>query len=516
VPEQRHGLEELHSTTARIAAEALSFLGESTNVAFARRACEIGAIVKRAEQPSVEVAEKKPQEPAQVSSDDGGHDEDAETNADYRTVRPQSAELVVAQPAAEPPSLATDLVAIDSVESRTTAELAPNAKHSMELPLVSSASHGIGNIATSNSTGSTGERAPTPNVLVSGAVECYSAQLAAAARESRTIRRPPGMQANPALQMPSRPSRPMTQQQVILTSDVERSLAEHDSRQLQSVMPEQPALVSQPTADRSQEIATAKPVEVRPVVQSAATAPSLEVLPVSEIERRPTMRVPPRAARPGVPPPAQSPRRAPAQPTAHGPALPPSAAANTAPQVPAPAPRASRVPPVPGAEQVAPQGKPERGYFAVGPTMMQQMQRQLVLANERAKASEARSAEAERRAQWAEQVAGEAKRISLRAHPKKRDVWLGHLAKGLVSGLVVCVVCFSLGGYISLLIPVRQRVISQDAALKGLADMRQRLEQRNSELAQQLRELDTAKPTPEPEPQAAPADSQRAHGRSAH
>ncbi|MET0391136.1 MAG: hypothetical protein ABW321_34510, partial [Polyangiales bacterium] len=65
-------------------------------------------------------------------------------------------------------------------------------------------------------------------------------------------------------------------------------------------------------------------------------------------------------------------------------------------------------------------------------TEIESLQKQLALAVEQVRASEARSAEAQRVAQWAEQTAVEAKRISLQARASGGPSWLGFTTRGVV------------------------------------------------------------------------------------
>jgi hypothetical protein len=127
--------------------------------------------------------------------------------------------------------------------------------------------------------------------------------------------------------------------------------------------------------------------------------------------------------------------------------------------------------------------------------VMQQLQRQLLLALERVRSSETRLVEAERRAQWAAQhTVQQARRSSVPAPapaPTPRTKTLTrYVERGLAPALAICLVCFSVGGYLSLLIPVRQRVLEQEAALYSLDRVRQRLEIQNHELMAHLRALD--------------------------
>ena len=156
-----------------------------------------------------------------------------------------------------------------------------------------------------------------------------------------------------------------------------------------------------------------------------------------------------------------------------------------------------------------PQVQPGQGAaYGVDPGVLHQLQRQLILALERVRASEARSAEAERRAQWAEQIASEAKRQSGMVAVVRPAGLVGRMTRGVVSAAAVSLVCFSIGGYLSLLIPVRQRVLTQDAALRSLTDLRQQLERQNHGLAEKLHQLD-------PQRFAAPHESvQSVHARS--
>lgn len=117
-----------------------------------------------------------------------------------------------------------------------------------------------------------------------------------------------------------------------------------------------------------------------------------------------------------------------------------------------------------------------------------QLQRQLILALERVRASEARSTESERRAQWAEQMACDAAgRLTMSTTPVQPATGLrSPIARALIAVALVCIVCFSVGGYLSVLMPVRQRVAQQETALKMLVEARHRLEEQNRELIKQL------------------------------
>jgi hypothetical protein len=82
------------------------------------------------------------------------------------------------------------------------------------------------------------------------------------------------------------------------------------------------------------------------------------------------------------------------------------------------------------------------------------------------------------------------------------------MARGVVSAAALSLVCFSIGGYLSLLIPVRQRVLTQEAALRGLTEVRVQLERQNHGLAEKLHQLDPQRfeaphgPSAEARPQA--------------
>ncbi|MET0387945.1 MAG: hypothetical protein ABW321_18380, partial [Polyangiales bacterium] len=53
-------------------------------------------------------------------------------------------------------------------------------------------------------------------------------------------------------------------------------------------------------------------------------------------------------------------------------------------------------------------------------------------------------------------------------------------------------------GYISLLFPVRERVLSQEKTLRGLSSDHKRLEQQNHALVEQLQRLDSERPVQPP------------------
>lgn len=117
------------------------------------------------------------------------------------------------------------------------------------------------------------------------------------------------------------------------------------------------------------------------------------------------------------------------------------------------------------------------------------LQRQLILALDRARASEARSVEAERRAQWAEQMARDTvarQTLTNVAAVQPVTGLRSPLGRALITLAVVCIVCFSVGGYLSVLLPVRKRVAQQEAALRNLVEARHRLEEQNRELVKQL------------------------------
>jgi hypothetical protein len=114
-----------------------------------------------------------------------------------------------------------------------------------------------------------------------------------------------------------------------------------------------------------------------------------------------------------------------------------------------------------------------------------QLRRQLATAMDNARKHEQRAMEAELRASWAErfvpqQQDPELEQRALRRHNRMR--WLKRV-------LEISCVGLALGGYISLLIPVRERVIAQDAMIHELTALQQQLRDEKHVLLERIQTM---------------------------
>jgi hypothetical protein len=218
---------------------------------------------------------------------------------------------------------------------------------------------------------------------------------------------------------------------------------------------------------------------------SAAEVPS--AAPAAHVQRD--------SARQTLPPPM--PRSDPEAPARSSTVPPPSAA-------PPPPPRTSTVPP-PARPHIATGSGTRSGTPPPPEPATSMLRAQLQEALTRARNSELRLAQAELRARRAAMVAqaNEAATLNqsgalpplLRSHPRPRSRF---------QILVWCAVCFSVGGYVSLLWPIRQQMMRQDAALRESGQRhtlameaeqqrcqteQQRLETEKQELTQKMQDL---------------------------
>jgi hypothetical protein len=123
-----------------------------------------------------------------------------------------------------------------------------------------------------------------------------------------------------------------------------------------------------------------------------------------------------------------------------------------------------------------------------------QVRRQLAAALESARKHEQRAKEAELRACWAERYVPQQQdpEQEQRTHQRhKRMRWIKRV-------LEVSCVGLALGGYISLLVPVRERVIAQDAMIHQLTTLQQQLRDEKRALLQRIEEMQGSEATTPP------------------
>ena len=135
---------------------------------------------------------------------------------------------------------------------------------------------------------------------------------------------------------------------------------------------------------------------------------------------------------------------------------------------------------------------------------------QLQQALTRARSSELRLAQAELRARRAELTAQQVNAAPQASHEAgERSLPQASPRRSRFQFLIWCAVCFSVGGYVSLLVPIRNQMLKQDAALHELTQQKalaleterrrcegeqQRLDSEKQELEQKLQELRDALP----------------------
>ena len=115
---------------------------------------------------------------------------------------------------------------------------------------------------------------------------------------------------------------------------------------------------------------------------------------------------------------------------------------------------------------------------------LSQMRRQLTAALESARRHEQRAKEAELRASWAERYAPlQDPELEQRAEQRRKRLrWIKRV-------LEISCVGLALGGYISLLVPVRERVIAQDAMIHQLTALQQQMRDEKRALLQRIEEM---------------------------
>lgn len=119
-----------------------------------------------------------------------------------------------------------------------------------------------------------------------------------------------------------------------------------------------------------------------------------------------------------------------------------------------------------------------------------QARRQLAAALEQARKHEQRAMEAELRASWAERYVPQMQEPEheSRTLPRhKRLCWLKRM-------LGIGCVGLAIGGYISLLVPVRERVIAQDAMIHQLTALQQQLRDEKRMLQQRIESMQSVTP----------------------
>lgn len=122
------------------------------------------------------------------------------------------------------------------------------------------------------------------------------------------------------------------------------------------------------------------------------------------------------------------------------------------------------------------------------------MRRQLAAAIESARRHEQRAKEAELRASWAERYAPHMQdpELEQRAEQRrKRMRWVKRV-------LEISCVGLALGGYISLLVPVRERVIAQDALIHQLTALQQQMRDEKRALLQRIEQMQAGEATSPP------------------
>jgi hypothetical protein len=129
-------------------------------------------------------------------------------------------------------------------------------------------------------------------------------------------------------------------------------------------------------------------------------------------------------------------------------------------------------------------GAPDGRERPVDPSLaaLVQAQRQLAIAIEHARRSAERANAAEQRAMWAEQFVPR-----YRAPTFEHARWLHAQRVSLLKGvLLASLIGLAIGGYLSLLLPVRERVMSQAEQIRELSQAQEQLREENTALKQRL------------------------------